>query len=886
MSESVTTTQTTQENDPPTEVLMAQSQADTQVETQTRRATTPKGREGTAKTGISGKARRMSRSLAERIERTPFGGSSQPAVTDFKDNINPFVKKGLRRSPPTGSQQLQAEPPSEDPFANPFKKTGLRRSPVSSQATASQPTGSADGARSEVAKVGFRSSPVFPLAVENAEDVQLQAQTGRVERSPTVPQIVTSIEENNIQLLSGFGVPIGGRRSSSVLPLPEENIEDIQSMVAETIQQSNRADATSSARSPVGSMIVDSVETNAVEFQAIRSELPGPRRSSRLSQSPLLFGEKVGDASTLQQSPVLQRNIQQTPDTEVQVEEQAGAQLAAELQHSAITSEPAEVVESHTPTSEPPNRPAHYATTELLRPTSRHGQESQRRSPRPISSPTHTIRPPPHSRAEEFVNPFFTRRHEEPELPPTPTQRGILDPVVTTPPSGIHDTPNKRAQRRKAFDNKHKLSPLKPKEKRPRDVSSDTNSQARAKSQPPEVVAKEVTRRRRSSRFIAPVDIHAARKQKRDDLLRQLQQLQADVALANQENERVRLLGEAKKRPLGIAPNADELLAMLLRSTVPEPSSKPEPAKTSVLKSMDAFLPFRPRRKSVSAPIIEKPLPSHLPIALDDPLPYLQAFSPLSYTSTMTLVPTGPPASETSSSDTRQSLQKYVINASHPSGMFAARLAMIADSEYMAIKTIDVLRLDMGAEVELGTFIRDRASASGPLGKDITVICWAMSRWVEVSLKRARFWCAVENEFGDPEAQTAALQKTKKRKRSDGGNEDDEDERKLWTRRQLLPNIGRTSMVVAGKNVELRLEWKLGFDFTGEVESNLTADARIPVECECRVNDRLLLHMLIIQGQGLDDRNSLAKVPDTFSRLVKDKGPLSAVRALVGLMLV
>lgn len=43
--------------------------------------------------------------------------------------------------------------------------------------------------------------------------------------------------------------------------------------------------------------------------------------------------------------------------------------------------------------------------------------------------------------------------------------------------------------------------------------------------------------------------------------------------------------------------------------------------------------------------------------------------------------------------------------------------------------------------------------------------------------------------------------------------------------------------------------------------------------------------LLIILGQDIDDRNSLAKVPGTFGRLVKDKGPLGAVRTLAGLML-
>jgi hypothetical protein len=38
-------------------------------------------------------------------------------------------------------------------------------------------------------------------------------------------------------------------------------------------------------------------------------------------------------------------------------------------------------------------------------------------------------------------------------------------------------------------------------------------------------------------------------------------------------------------------------------------------------------------------------------------------------------------------------------------------------------------------------------------------------------------------------------------------------------------------------------------------------------------------------GQTSDDRSSLAKIPQAFDKLAKEKGPLGAVRAIVGLVM-
>ncbi|KAE9376994.1 hypothetical protein N431DRAFT_480128 [Stipitochalara longipes BDJ] len=497
----------------------------------------------------------------------------------------------------------------------------------------------------------------------------------------------------------------------------------------------------------------------------------------------------------------------------------------------------------------------------------------------PEPFPSH-YRPPP----TELTR---SNRREEPELPPTPTQLGIPDPVVTTPPAGIHDTPSKRAMRSKALAEKLKSSPLKPREPPPEEQAKEAAKEAAKVGA--EVVSQlkpepeKIPKRRKSARFLIPEDPHTLKKQARDDLLKELQQLQADVALANAENERLRQRFQSKKTAPGQPARPDELAAVLLRATAAEAPQKQKP--TSIFKSISSFLPFQPRRRKRGSVLdSEKPIPSHLPIALDDPLPYLQAFSPLTFTSTIMILPSDSISSSSSTQEVEPSIrQRHVIHASHPSGLFATRFSMTVDTSNLSITSLDILRLDMNAETELGTFIRDRARKDGPLGKDVTTICWAMGRWTEVSIQRARFWCAVESEFGTAQARVKSLSRHRKKKRKRHASVVDNDEEEVnaegdeadevsmqqkWTRKQLLPQIGRTSMELANEEVELRFEWKIRFDWTGEVDSHIAAIARLPRN-----------------WQEADERGSLAKVPDMFNKLVKEKGPLVAARTTIGLLM-
>jgi hypothetical protein len=423
------------------------------------------------------------------------------------------------------------------------------------------------------------------------------------------------------------------------------------------------------------------------------------------------------------------------------------------------------------------------------------------------------------------------REPEEPELPLTPTQRGLADPVVTTPPSGIHDTPSKRPKRPRAA--KAKPSPLKSQQTAEAELDAQVESES-------ERAAKRRKASEVASRHLIPIDPHAEKKKVRDQLLRELQELQADVKLAEQENDRHRRFYISGKGPAE-PPNPDEILNLLTRSAAASAPREPPPKPASIFKSIASFLPFARRpRAPKAAPPKDTTLPSHLPVPVEDQVPYLQLFTPLKLTSTITILPSKP-SSNTTTSASNPILQNHTINLNAASGLFSARMNMIVDTSKLSVSSLSIATIDPSAEAEVGRWARERASGKGILGRDVSAICWAMARWFEVATKRAKFWCEVERELGNDEGRrksTARLKAIGKKK--DDGATDERDTEPKWTRKQLLPQMRRTSLVLIGNGVELRIEWNIIFDWTGEAESIISANAKIPSSCKSRIVDSLM----------------------------------------------
>jgi hypothetical protein len=710
---------------------------------------------------MASQPRRMSRSPAKRppvAGETPRSNFKPAAAFDNIQGIaNPFQKKGLRRSPVPGqsSQPLtdsQTEDLPED--FNPFKKTGLRRSPPAATPTEIVEPSPAGGVEEEVS-----TTP----------------------KEPPPPQAVSF---------------------NAGLPKTTDEIAIRSRALSEPVvsQPSEATPPTESPESPEPAEPTDIIENNVVEETIPASPIEPPTAI----QSEESFDLGTPDApnelpSTTPKEPV-------PPAAEA---------FMADIARRKSVEEPAQPVdepqlsEDIAPSSSNKSSPSTRKSQQLstARSTQRQLFPSAQRSPAQ-KSPARLSAPPSRRRSRPEQEEL-----EEPELPPTPTQRGIADPIVTTPPVGIHSTPSKTARRNKALGQKLKSSPLKQRV----EFSSEKESEV----EPP-------AKRRKSARFSIPHDPHAEKRKIRDDLLKELQQLQADISLANKENERIRLQQEAQKSKPSRTPNPEEILALLRRAV---PTEKPEsrPPPISALKATSLFLPFSNRRKALQTPLppLEKPLPSHLPIQLDDPLPYLQAFSPLTYKSTITLLPQFSPES-TEGASPPPTLQHHHISASHPSGLFAARLSMIVDTASLSISSLSIDRLDPNAEPELGAFVHGCATAR----KDIGTVCWAMARWTEVAVTRARFWCDVERELGTRERRKEALGRFRGRKRK-RKIEDEDEEAKGYKRRDLLANMGRTGMDITGDgNVGVRVEWKIGLDWLGDVESCVDVDLDVPGGCK------------------------------------------------------
>ncbi|KAK1754215.1 hypothetical protein QBC47DRAFT_346873 [Echria macrotheca] len=581
------------------------------------------------------------------------------------------------------------------------------------------------------------------------------------------------------------------------------------------------------------------------------------------------------------------------------------ARAEGQLNTAATQSEPLKAGE---------NRVESEGQSMLRSPARRPGaRKSQPPKPRPLP-------PPLPEEEEEILDPFARRglrrspptgvlpeRIEpvvpEPELPPTPEQP---DPVVSTPPSGIHNTPSRRPRRNRALAERIKSSsPLKnppvtssPDNQAPLPfkLPSKPNKSKLSQSTPaPAPTTAEI-------RGIEPDDKESEEKRKHDELLAELDKLKKDLEIALKENERMHeayLAGEELAPPR----NEQEIIDLVRRHTLPESEEKDSRASTSWLQpALDpiSFLPFS--KPSSKPPTLfpgpaeeetEAPPISHHPVQMsaEEELPYLQVLTPLTITSHIALIrnPDDP-------SPTAPLHQKHFIRAtsSNPQGLFSARIHMTVNARTKGIIHLSVPQLDPVAAPELGALIekilRKEQPMRSALANNVNVLLWAMGDWLRLSTRRAKALHLLEKELGGGKGAFEAMvervrQKKRKRKRKKGRSEDDEageaeedleDDRK-FTVKELLPFMGRTSMeyripVLTGGDGDaeclLRLQWRVGFDWTGEGKNEVSVMVRAPEK-----------------WQKYDGRGRLSGIPQLFQDLM-DGGetPLNAVRTVACLL--
>ncbi|KAI5856674.1 hypothetical protein GGS23DRAFT_394578 [Durotheca rogersii] len=547
---------------------------------------------------------------------------------------------------------------------------------------------------------------------------------------------------------------------------------------------------------------------------------------------------------------------------------------------------------------------------------SRPRRTPNRPSPRPL--------PPPSAEEEELINPFrgrVLRRSplagvpvpEEPELPPTPTQKGISDPAsVHTSPIGIHNTPSKRPRRSRALAERIKSSPLKQPPLHPPELTRELTPVA-APSRVADRLAASAPRDRKRKRKPHParnveeLDALAEKKALRDSLLAEVGRLKSDLELAGRANDRIYQQQQASrdKSAPSEPEDKDGLLDLLRRHALPpeqEPAPRPSQDWLEAALNPISLLPFSkpdlllppllPPQKE-SAHETEKPPTSHHPVPMtaEEELPYLQVFTPLAFASTMSILPR-----DDTADGPGPLLQRHAIAiASTPPGLFVARVEMTVNTKSLAIVDLRVPHLDPAAVNELGPLAERiiRGAGSSALARNIGVLTWAMGEWLRVAVRRARFWHAVQKDLGGSEGlarcareMREVLKKGVTRTRPPRDEEDEDNSENEGgaepgnpqiplTKADLLPYMGKTDLDLeladadgAEEAPSIRIRWRIEFDWTGEAQSKMGLLVSAPTK-----------------WHGHDTRSSLGNIPDVFDKLVKDnKDPMMALRTVVALL--
>ncbi|KAI1468980.1 uncharacterized protein F4812DRAFT_450793 [Daldinia caldariorum] len=535
-------------------------------------------------------------------------------------------------------------------------------------------------------------------------------------------------------------------------------------------------------------------------------------------------------------------------------------------------------------------------------------------SPRPLPEPSV-------EEEEELINPFkgrVLRRSpppgeavpEEPELPPTPTQQGISNPAsIQTSPMGIHNTPTKRPRRSKVLAERIKSSPLKQPPLRhleftkeaTREESPSRTAERTLRAQPQ---SRKKRRKSHPARNAEEPDPLAEKKSLRDSLLAEVARLRSDLELATRENTRLHELQQGRKVSSAPKDEGDKqtLFDLFRRHALPpEKETPPDPTQDWLEAALNpiSFLPFskaKPLLPSIFSPPQDNtqqeaeklPISHHpVPMTAQEEMPFLQVFTPLTFTSTVSIIPRDDAANQ------GPLLQKYTISASSTvPGVFAATIEMVVNTKRLSIAELKVARLEPSAVGELGPFVERVVKGTGTsaLTRNISVITWAMGEWLRVATRRARFWCAIERDLKSSEglAKCVREMRTDTRRKGRGrqattARDDEDDNEELegqadkmrFTKANIFPHLGRTDLDLELPILDdpdgaptIRIKWRIEFDWTGEARSKIGLLLETPAK-----------------WHGQDKKRSLTNIPGVFDKLIQEnKDPMEALKTVIALL--
>ena len=162
---------------------------------------------------------------------------------------------------------------------------------------------------------------------------------------------------------------------------------------------------------------------------------------------------------------------------------------------------------------------------------------------------------------------------------------------------------------------------------------------------------------------------------------------------------------------------------------------------------------------------------------------------------------------------------------------------MTVDTEHECISDLSVSSLPAWTDAELGAWIRTPSQRGGPTKNDVSSICWAMGSYWELAVKRAQCWIRCQDAFPhllpDLSVDTdAEIEKVAVVESDDESDPEAEPGPKQPDVHSLRPHLGRRSLILQKDEVLLEVRWVIGFDWTGEAESEVSIDYGCPGSCE------------------------------------------------------
>jgi hypothetical protein len=425
---------------------------------------------------------------------------------------------------------------------------------------------------------------------------------------------------------------------------------------------------------------------------------------------------------------------------------------------------------------------------------------------------------------------------QEPDLPPVTS-----DPISSTPPKGIHSSPSRWRERTR----QKKTSPLKPPPSRPEKPTRSKPSASRGLFDTDASRSQGTIRTDASTsaaRNVSEFDPNATKKKERDALLEEISKLRQDLQLVERENERIRFMQTSGRV---LAPTDEDVVRDIVEQhLMPRGvNAQQRPSQQLLKMALDpkSLLPFGKPSKPVGFVPDEadnwSSIKSHHPVALsaEQEAPYLELFSSFHISSTIAMLPSTPE---------HELRQRYSIKlkSKTPPGLFNARVEMTVDATDLSILELDVPALEPAARFELMPFIDKirTGDCNRSMQRNIGLISWAMGEWYRVATHRGLLWAQLDKELSVKEELLSAMSKLRARKsRRTQDDEDGTDQFPSCTRAELIRFMGQQvfDLEIPSKQGDeawptVRLEWRIGFDWTGEAQSKIGVKIGVPGECE------------------------------------------------------